>query len=353
MSNLLPDQARVLARVVNSPDILLSMTLQIEREDASHWLSVCEGLIISHAEVLRGKYFAFALNLSAEGGPPVALPHILAATTDSGSLVILDLQGRWVSAESGAVTVSAALLRTKQTGRLEILVHGTYLYVILAGDLLAEHDVMDASKLPPAGIAFYRPTKQLRELIFDHADNEVARETGVKYWADRNKRVLLAAPESTEKIFQRSLLTWLRHYISDKIRIISETRGFGQDATDITVITGHGDYVIEVKWMGKNENGTSYDSSRVAEGVEQVKIYLDNDERLISGAVVLYDARAERSKAGEMIEASLVHSRCQMPHIVWLESDTPSQVATLIVRSRKARSTAKRVAPRRKAGGRG
>jgi hypothetical protein len=353
MSDLLPDQVRVLAKVVNSQEILLSMTLQIEREDASRWLRTCEALVVLHAEALRGKHFAFRLDRDAEGGCSVELAHILAATGGSGSTVLLDLQGRWISAESGAVTVSAALLRTKQTGRLEVLVHGTYVYVILAGEVLTEHDVMDASKLPPAGIAFYRPTRQLRELIFDHAGNEIARETGVKYWADRKKRILLAIPESTEKIFQRSLLSWLRHYASDRIRIVSETRGFGQDATDITVMTSRGDYVIEVKWMGKNEKGTSYDLSRVAEGVEQIRIYLDNDQRLISGAVVLYDARAKKAEAEDQIDASVVHPRCQMPHIVWLESDTPSQLATTIVRDRKVKSTPTPAGARRKTGGRG
>jgi hypothetical protein len=290
--------------------------------------------VTEHSTSLLGKHFAFGLDLNVEGSTPVKLEHLLGATADMGGVVVLDLQSRWVSTARGPVTVSGALARTKQSRGLEILVHGTYLYIVLSGELICEHDVMDDSKLPPAGIAFFRPSKQLRELIFDHAGQEVARETGVKYWADKKNRILLAAPENTEKIFQRSLLLWLRHYVLDKIRIYSETRGFGQDATDITVMTGHGDYVIEVKWMGKNEHGTTYDDSRIAEGVEQIKIYLNNDGRLVSGAVVLYDGRPIECRK-QYFDSGNLHPLCQPPHIVWLESDTPSQKATAVVRSRQ------------------
>lgn len=334
MNDLLPDQIRVLSKVVSSNEILISLSLQVEREKLSEWLSLCESLVIRHATSLQGKHFSLGLDLESEGSSPVLLEHLLGATSDSGGIVILDLQGRWIRTGPGPVTVSGALARSKQTKGLEVLIHGTYLYIALSGELIYEHDVLDASKLPPAGIAFFRPTKQLRELIFDHAGQEIARETGVKYWADKDNRILLAVPESTEKIFQRSLILWLRHYVLDKIRIYSETRGFGQDATDITVMTGHGDYVIEVKWMGKNEHGTTYDANRIAEGVEQIKIYLNNDGRLVAGAVVLYDGRP-LDCCTQQFDSSLLHPLCQSPHIVWLESQTPSQKATTIVRSRQ------------------
>jgi hypothetical protein len=350
MNGLLPDQIRVLSQVVSSNEILISLSLQVGREKVSEWLSLCESLVTRHATSLQGKHFSLGLDLASEGSSPVQLQHLLGATSDTGGVVMLDVQGRWITTGPGPVTVSGALARTKKAKGLEILVHGTYLYIALSGELIYEHDVLDASKLPPAGIAFFRPTKQLRELIFDHAGQEIARETGVKYWADKDNRILLAVPESTEKIFQRSLLLWLRHYVLDKIRIYSESRGFGQDATDITVMTGHGDYVIEVKWMGKNEHGTTYDANRIAEGVEQVKIYLNNDGRLVGGAVVLYDGRP-LDRCTQQFDSSILHPLCQSPHIVWLESQTPSQKATTIVRSRQTlpvRSVGSRTKMKRK-----
>lgn len=327
MNSLLPDQVQVLSEVLQTDEILISARLQLTRAEVKAWLDGCVSIVKAHAGALLGRHYTLALDISTAGTGACSLTHLLEAVSTQPSIVSLDLKGKWVSNSPGSPTISAAMKRTEQSGGIEILVHGTYLYVILAGALIGERDAVDQTKLPPAGISFYRPTRQLRYLIRDHAGQEIARETGVKYWADKKKRILLAAPEKTEKIFQRSLLAWLRHYVVDKLRIYSETRGFGQDATDITVMTGQGDYVVEVKWMGVNEKGTKYDGGQVMVGVRQVGKYLDNDPRLISGTVVVYDASSSASVAEQLTDKKCMHGRCEMPEIVWLESETPSQVA--------------------------
>jgi len=332
MDNLLPDQIRVLSEVLQSDEILISAHLQMAREEIRAWLNSCDLLVRTHASALSGKHYTLALERVTSGTTACSLSHLLSAINDQPAIISLDLDGKWVSSSPGSPTISASMQRTKLSGGLELLVHGTYIYLILSGNLIAERDLIDEAKLPPAGISFYRPTKQLRELIRDHAGQEITRETGVKYWADKQKRILLASPETTEKIFQRSLISWLRHYVVDKLRIYSETRGFGQDATDITVMTGHGDYVVEVKWMGENEHGTSYGCAQISIGVNQIGQYLDNDPRLISGTVVVYDGRSSVDSTEPLPDRNNMHVRCEMPEIVWLESQTPSQVAAASVR---------------------
>jgi hypothetical protein len=338
MNSLLPDQVRVLSEVLQSDEIVIAARLQLTRDEVKTWIDRCESLIKASTGTLLGKHYTLSLDKSAKGSKKCAVSHLLAATSTQPSVVSLDLRGNVVATGPGLPTLSAALARTKQGSSLELLIHGTYIYVVLAGDLIGERDVSDQTKLPPAGISYYRPTRQMRQLIRDHAGQEIARETGLKFWADKQKRVLVAKPENTEKIFQRSLLTWLRHYVVDKLRIYSETRGFGQDATDITVMTGYGDYVVEVKWMGENENGTTYDGTQILVGIKQIGKYLDNDERLVSGTVVVYDARPASDAAVDMPNRNCMHVRCEAPEVVWLESETPSQLAVS-----EAKSTSKQL----------
>lgn len=345
MNNLLPDQVQILSEVLQADEIVISASLQLGRDEVKDWIDQCEFLVRTHADALMGKHYTLALDRNMSGTEACSLSHLLSGASNQPSIVSLDLEGKWVSNTLGSPTISASLQRTKGNGGLEILAHGTYLYVIVAGEIVGERDVVDKAKLPPAGISFYRPTRQLRYLIRDHANQEIARETGVKYWKDKRNRVLLASPENTEKIFQRSLLTWLRHYVVDKLRIYSETRGFGQDATDITVMTGHGDYVIEVKWMGINEKGTKYDGVQVMVGVRQVGKYLENDPRLISGTVVVYDGSSSANAAEQLTDKECMHARCEMPEIVWLQSETPSQIATSSTSNIQARRGRRKKSP--------
>ena len=106
--------------------------------------------------------------------------------------------------------------------------------------------------------------------------------------------------------------------------ICAEPLGLGQDKTDIIVVTVSGRHVVEVKWLGKNERGTTYAESRIGEGLRQVKIYLDNDDKLMAGYLVVYDARsaAENTSKCQYANADL-HAMCARPMIHFLESVSP------------------------------
>jgi hypothetical protein len=209
-------------------------------------------------------------------------------------------------------------------------VHGTYLYIVVAGQLVAESDAVGPAKKPPVGAMFDRPAIEIPAVIRDHFLALIRKERGFKYWHDPAKRILVASPESTERLFQRSLFLWMDLHIVDKLRVYAEPRSMGQDATDVTVVTVAGEHIVEVKWLGKNVNETEYKQDRIDQGVKQIGIYLDNDVRAIRGYVLLYDGRSRDKHENESnYDTSVQHERCECPIILFLESDTPSQVAKL------------------------
>jgi hypothetical protein len=181
----------------------------------------------------------------------------------------------------------------------------------------------------PVASRFRRPIAEFDSLLNDNLATSFHNERRLRYWHNRKKRILLAKPDKTEVIFQRELKAWLEEHVIDQIRVIAETRGLGQDPTDITVITAAGDVVIEIKWLGVNASGTTYKEPRITEGVRQVAIYLDNDGRLTKGYVVCYDARPHEVHLNESKwEASAMHPLCDDPRILFLESETASEKAT-------------------------
>lgn len=327
MSALLPDQIRVLSSVLEAIDIEIAAKLGIGREEANSFLQTCDDFILKFSNALASKRYVFTLDPTITGGKALQLSHVLSAADGGQPIITLTKSGKFVAMASGKARLKESEQRTKQTGSLELVVHGSYVYVVLNGSVIDEHDVSNRDKEPPVGVVLYRSIREMSTILKDHVEHQIAKEKAVKYWKDRAKRVLLATPETTEKIFQRALILWLKLFVVDKLRIISETRGFGQDATDITVITSHGDYVVEVKWMGTNEKGTKFDGSQITVGMKQVGIYLNNDERLVRGSVVIYDGRPEGSSASDAPDLTCLHSNCEQPYVIFLESDPPSKIA--------------------------
>jgi hypothetical protein len=121
--------------------------------------------------------------------------------------------------------------------------------------------------------------------------------------------------------------------LSDSLKVYGETLGMGQIKTDITVVTSVGLLVIEVKWMGKNQSGTTYEEIRIREGLEQVGQYLAKDDKIFGGYVVLYDARPDDVHNAQCsYPDSCIPDRCERPVIYFLPSETPSQAATRLAK---------------------
>lgn len=144
-------------------------------------------------------------------------------------------------------------------------------------------------------------------------------------WHDRNRRILIAN-RRTEKILQTFLAKWLSDNIFDA-RVAAEVGKIsGVDRTDIELTSmSTGDHlIIEVKWMGQNASGTSYDINRLNEGIRQVCAYLDREPSALEGCVVCYDGRNELTQNDTF---SLDEPIARLDYrIVWLESRSGSEI---------------------------
>ena len=202
------------------------------------------------------------------------------------------------------------------------------MYYILKGKLIAEVNIVHPGAAPQSSSRWHRPMRDIELIVDDHMREDCLNERGVQYWYDKPGRILLTGRDGTEVIFQLALFRWLSRYVYDSLDVYAEPLGLGQDKTDIIVVTVSGRHVVEVKWLGKNERGTTYAESRIGEGLRQVKIYLDNDDKLMAGYLVVYDARsaAENTSKCQYANADL-HAMCARPMIHFLESVSPSVAA--------------------------
>jgi hypothetical protein len=100
------------------------------------------------------------------------------------------------------------------------------------------------------------------------------------------------------------LTNWLIDNLSAK-KINFKVKKISTDETDIEIVKHGGDtYLIEIKWLGKNEGNTEYDENRVAAAFDQIKNYLDVDKDVLEVTLVVYDGR----KAEEFNKFSCIRS---------------------------------------------
>lgn len=247
----------------------------------------------------------------------------------------VDEELRLVSAEEGSIRLVDCGIRTADEKALGVMVRGSYKYDILMGTITDEGNVSYPGADPLSSSKFHHPMIEFEILVHEHKEKCLDREQNVKYWQKPRDRILRGKPDSTESVFHLSLFSWLNMFVIDKLRIFGETLGLGQDKTDIEVVTIDGTHLVEIKWLGENENGTKYDESTISRGLAQVKIYLDHDQdwQFICAHLVVYDGRplqAHQTKSG--YDDSQRHNLCRPPHILFLESETPSVMARRIAR---------------------
>lgn len=245
----------------------------------------------------------------------------------------VDEELRLSKIEDGEARISTCSNLTDGGKLFALLVADTFIYKILCGKIIDEKDVKGESRNPLAGSKWHRPIADFDLLLQDHFDFVVRNEQGFLYWSDKNKRILLSGKYGTEHIFHLPLFWWLKNHVSDKLKVIAQTKGLGQDETDIIVVTLDGSYLVEIKWLGKNEKNVSYGQDQINNGLAQVRIYLENDERCVCGHLVVYDGRDhEDHKTKSSHEDSLRHARCTAPKIIFLESETPSKKAIAVAK---------------------
>jgi len=122
------------------------------------------------------------------------------------------------------------------------------------------------------------------------------------------------------------LFDWLLKNISDAVPKV-ETKTNSGDRTDIDLYSHQSGqhYIIEVKWLGKNKNNTSYDFKRIVEGVGQIRTYLDRDKTLNEACLVCYDGRTEKEhEEKSTVDEKLIPAK-GVYRIIFLESMSASR----------------------------
>jgi hypothetical protein len=331
-----PEQLRALQSSI-LPAHEAAQELGADIETIELFESNVKNFIRIHHKSLKGHAYQFVLDFSQHGKTSLSLSTVRDLALQGKTLMYVDASFRLIKLNGSLKNTTEFSRILYQEKYLGFFIDGTYFWEFLCarlideGDLITGHDVLNLSTGVPRW-----PMKDFGLLLKDHYAIDVKSESTVDYWKDKLNRILLCGPHGTEWIFQKALYSWLNKFVIDKLRIYAEPCGLGQDKHDITVVTEKGTYVIEVKWLGKNEKNNSYGQDRINEGLVQLKEYLTNDESLCRGFLVAYDGRLlndHNSKSSH--DEKFRHPNCERPNIIFLESESPSKKAVRIVKESK------------------
>lgn len=326
-----PEQAKILEALINTAS-QASAVLNLPIATTEGFVEAVNTFVADHLDRIGDQPFLLVLAPGVSTGSQLSITTLVGNLQKGSPIIYVNQELRFDHAVAGEATMTNCSHLTEQENRLAILVMGGFGYHLLQGKVIREGSFTPGKTGPPVISKFHRPIEEFDSIIVEHFDAALMGGQTV-VWADRSKRILASEPEGTEAIFQRSLFWWLQQFVSPKLKVIAEQSGFGQDKTDITVITQDGSRVIEVKWLGVNDKGTKHDKKRIDEGLAQVKIYLDNDGTLVAGYLICYDGRSlaiHQKESGW--NHSLCHTLCQPPKVLFLESEVPSVAAVKIAK---------------------
>lgn len=322
-----PDQVAALQDVLAGGAAQAANLLGDSLDGIETFLGASHSFVSSNLGRLNGRVVVIALDRHRTGTRQLSTTRLLQEVRSGRSHLSVDRALRVVEATSLSARMFDVLRRTKQAGSLEIIYQGSYVYVVACGELVDEKDLLGASS-PPVANPWMHSVAELDSLLEDHMRECIDNERRVRYWSNKAERILLSGPDGTERIFHHDLFWWLDRFVVDRLAVTGEARGMGQDATDITIVTMAGNFVVEVKWLGENDNGTTYRQERINEGLRQVRTYLKNDTKLVRGFVVLYDARTqEEYETKSAFDEASRHQDCDPPRLLFLRSETPSVAA--------------------------
>ncbi len=324
--NLAPDQFSSLKRILSEPSAKVDALVPDSAGKSQALLQHLEALVRRHDSAFCGKRLLLKHSPAGIGSKYLndgVVRQLIAAKTDA---VLIDDNCNVILAERGDTSLPAAAAESEDSKSLCFVCSPGKIIVFAAGRLIAEIG-SDPPSLEERS-EWRKGWIELPAIFNDHFSNCVESEQNLRYWKDSKKRTLLIGPDGTEKLFHHSLFWWCNKFIKDALDVYGEAHSMGQDKTDITVVTEVGNIVIEVKWLGTNEKNTRYIEVRIAEGLVQVADYLNRNSRLMSGYLVLYDARSDSDhRQSSTYPEACRHEKCYEPILFFLRSEAPSQRA--------------------------
>lgn len=183
------------------------------------------------------------------------------------------------------------------------------------------------------------PAREYRQLIKRQYGEEIYGEKGVKYWRNKEDRILFDSPEI---IFHGPLWSYLDQYIEDGTPDREATIGGTTDRTDIRITdwTNKARYIIEIKCLGRTSLTNPEKSDDWANtGLSQLNLYLKEEEKSTSlGTLVLYDGRREDKEINWCAGIDCHPNYDNDPMRFYLESVSVSVKAKRIVSNLKKKS---------------
>lgn len=149
------------------------------------------------------------------------------------------------------------------------------------------------------------------------------------YWKNKSSRILKSKPELLLAFFFQQFLD---NIVADGTVDGECLNGTTDNRLDIRVVHHHTNeiFIFEVKWIGKSE-GINYINKqahvRANEGIEQIKVYLNEDSLCKSGVLVLYDARDKSDEIKWTEKDKWDKKIYDPPFVLYLESRSASVLA--------------------------
>jgi hypothetical protein len=341
---LTPEQQKALQSVVTS-SIKVSCGLNVSIDIVEEFQRNVLEFIRKNHDLYTDKLVCFVLCDSLSGNSTLDSATVSKFVQNGQGMFFVDKNLKYINSHVSPTSLSDCSERLLKENKFGVFItKGSYLFEILCGVPINDFDALDGAKnLPFKGPIISRPMDSFSLILDDHMQLCVNNQKGIEYWHDKLNRILRTDEKhKTEWIFQNSLYYWLNNFLSDKVDVIAEPCDHGQDKHDIRVLTTDGRrFVIEIKWLGKNKSGTIYKQPRINVGLQQLKIYLDNDSKFYSGYLVTYDARSKVEHDNESYwDDQFRHAMCEEPIILFLKSETPSKEAERIVKESKKHDSA-------------
>lgn len=324
-----PEQVAALKATLSSPALRLSVEIKQSLDICEKFVESLLTFVQANNAALSGKDYGFLLERKQNySSSPVLDPRAVAQEISQGNnLFYVDINlrlGRVAKVRDRAALSQLSATETTYAA----FISPPNVMQLLNGTILHEQDIRYPALGPAKSVVNAHPMDMFATIVDEHFSECVLNEKQVRYWQDKRKRVLKAnAPDGTEMLFHQSLFWWLNRCISDSIAVYAEPNMTGLDKTDIVVVNENGQHLVEVKWLGENENSTSYDKGQIDAGVKQVGLYLTRDNKIVRGYLVIYDGRVLKKHQDESGHSASLHTRCAPPIIKFLENETPSVAA--------------------------
>jgi hypothetical protein len=302
--------------------------LKIPIEYVEKFLENVKNFVLTNHRRIGVRPYIFLLSHLESGVSTINLQSVKGNINAGTPIFYVDADLKLYRSRQATIRLTECTDITRQEQLLGIYINDTRLWVCLCGDYIEDINLLDSEPGPAIISSSSRKASDLDKILDDHYESRIKDEKGFRYWKIKADRILLAGPDGTEDIFHRDLFWWLNTYVYDKLKVAAEVSGFGQDKVDIFIVTTNGTYVIEIKWLGRNENNTTYNEKTIDSALKQVKYYLDNDYDFVCGHIVVYDGRSHEKHLSESgFDDKSRHLLCTKPNIIFLESDTPSKKA--------------------------